>query len=186
MGALDLLLGSEKGSCAFAVLPHATERTLLIETVFVLEAIAAPHLHVDRFLPGTPVRVVVNHKPAAVTKQYPPESFAGTLKKGRPHTLLDKHDIARRVIPAMLKTAQDAAEVTAGQLIESSLAEMNQMLGHELHRLRTLRQVNSHIRPEELELAEREQRELHAAIQGARLRLDCLRMIWKGPPELLE
>ena len=186
MGALDLLLGSEKGSCAFAVLPHATERTLLIETVFVLEAIAAPRLHVDRFLPGTPVRVVVNHKPAAVTKQYPPESFAGTLKKGRPHTLLDKHDIARRVIPAMLKTAQDAAEVTAKQLIESSLAEMNQMLGHELHRLRTLRQVNTHIRPEELELAEREQRELHAAIQGARLRLDCLRMIWKGPPELLE
>ena len=185
-GALDLLLGSEKGSCAFAVLPHATERTLLLETVFVLEAIAAPHLHVDRFLPGTPVRVVVNHKPATVTKQYPPESFAGTLKKGRPYKLLDKEDIARRVIPAMLKTAQDAAEVTAKQLIESSLAEMNQMLGHELHRLRTLRQVNRHIRPEELELAEREQRELHAAIHGARLRLDCLRMIWKGPLELLE
>ncbi len=45
---------------------------------------------------------VVNHKPAAVTKQYPPESFAGTLKKGRPYKLLDKGDIAKRVIPARL------------------------------------------------------------------------------------
>lgn len=86
----------------------------------------------------------------------------------------------------MLKTAQDNAAAAARELIESSLAEMNGMLGHELHRLRTLRQVNRHIRPEELELAEREQRELHAAIHGARLRLDCLRMIWKGPLELLE
>ena len=63
----------------------------------------------------------------------------------------------------MLKTAQDNAAAAARELIESSLAEMNGMLSHELHRLRTLRQVNSHIRPEELELAEREQRESRAA-----------------------
>src|SRR5204862_5638567 len=61
-GAMDLLLGAETGNCSFAVLPAANERTMLLELIFVLEVIAAPRLHVDRFLPLTPVRLVINHK----------------------------------------------------------------------------------------------------------------------------
>jgi len=48
-GAMDLLLGAETGNCAFAVFPAANERTMLLELVFVLETIAAPRLHADRF-----------------------------------------------------------------------------------------------------------------------------------------
>jgi ATP-dependent helicase HepA len=61
-GAMELLLGSETGNCAFGVLPSSAERTLLLELVFVLEVIAELRLHVDRFLPATPIRLVVNHK----------------------------------------------------------------------------------------------------------------------------
>src|ERR1019366_5710502 len=69
-GAMDLLLGAETGNCAFAVLPTTNDRTMLLELIFVLEAIAAPHLHADRFLPPTPVRVVVSHKLVNVTEAY--------------------------------------------------------------------------------------------------------------------
>ena len=72
-GAMDLLLGAETGNCAFAVLPAANERTLLLELIFVLEAIAAPRLHADRFLPLTPIRLVVSHKLEDVS-----EAFCGT------------------------------------------------------------------------------------------------------------
>ncbi len=185
-GALDLLLGSARGTCAFGVLPHTAERTLLIEAVFMLEALADRRLHVDRFLPPTPVRVVVNHRPAVVTKHYPPSAFAGTLKHGPPYQLLDKEDIARRVIPAMLEAATAAAEALAGPLTAAALAQVNELLGHELHRLRSLQQVNQNIRPQEIELAAREQRELATAVENARLRLDCLCLIWKGPLESLE
>lgn len=185
-GALDLLLGSERGICAFAVLPHATERTLLIEAVFVLEALADRRLHADRFLPATPIRVVVNHQPAVVTKHYPPAAFAGTLKKGPPYRLLEREDIARRVIPAMLTTAADGAEALASQTRSEALAQVNQMLTHELQRLRSLQRVNRNVRPREIELAEQEQHQLTAAVSQSRLRLDCLRMIWKGPPDRLE
>ncbi|MEO8429601.1 MAG: RNA polymerase-associated protein RapA, partial [Verrucomicrobiota bacterium] len=43
--AMDLLLGAETGNCSFAVLPTANERTMLLELIFVLEAIAEPRLH---------------------------------------------------------------------------------------------------------------------------------------------
>jgi ATP-dependent helicase HepA len=53
-GAFDLLLGSDKGNCC--VDEHAAGR---LEAVYVLECVAPLQLHVDRFLPPTPVRVTV-------------------------------------------------------------------------------------------------------------------------------
>src|SRR5262249_1347768 len=61
-GAMDLLLGSETGNCAFAVLPMENERTMVLETIFVLETVASPRLHADRFLAPTPIHVAVTHK----------------------------------------------------------------------------------------------------------------------------
>jgi ATP-dependent helicase HepA len=54
-GAFDLLLGSEKGNCSSN--PGAS-RTL--EAVYLLECVAPLQLHVDRFLPPTPIRVKVD------------------------------------------------------------------------------------------------------------------------------
>jgi ATP-dependent helicase HepA len=50
-GAMDLLLGSEKGNCSYV------EGDGGPEAVCVLECVAPPHLHIDRFLPPTPIRV---------------------------------------------------------------------------------------------------------------------------------
>jgi ATP-dependent helicase HepA len=54
-GALDLLLGSEKGNCA--VDPAADSS---VEAVYLLECVAPLELHVDRFLPPTPITVQVD------------------------------------------------------------------------------------------------------------------------------
>ncbi|MDB6017365.1 MAG: polymerase associated protein RapA [Pedosphaera sp.] len=184
-GAMELLLGAEAGNCAFAVLPVAGERTLLLELIFVLEAIAAPRLHVDRFLPATPIRLVVNHKLEEVTALHSGAVLAGKLRKGSPYKLIENEEIARRTLPAMLRHAAILAENLAGTLRESALAEMNQLLGHEVERLKTLMRVNDHIRPQEIKMAEEQQEKLAATLRQARLRLDSLRLIWKGPAEVL-
>jgi len=184
-GAMDLLLSAETGNCAFAVLPTASERTLLLELVYVLESVAAPRLHVDRFLPATPIRLLVNHKLEDVGTVHPAGSFEQKLKKGSPFKLLDNPEIARRTVPAMLQHAGKLAETQATALRTSALGEMNQLLGHEVQRLENLKRVNDHVRPEEIELAKKQQAELIAAIQQSRLRLDSLRLIWKGPSEVL-
>jgi ATP-dependent helicase HepA len=183
-GAMELLLGSEKGNCAFGVLPTADERTLLLEMVFVIEAIAPARLHVDRFLPPTPVRVVMNHKPEAVTKEFPSKSFT-RLQKGAPYKLIDNPDISRKLLPNMIKSGTQSAETTLNEVVAKSLESMNQLLGHEVHRLTTLRQVNENVRQDEVDIAISQQSELAAVIGSARLRLDAIRLIWKGPLEVL-
>jgi ATP-dependent helicase HepA len=129
------------------------------------------------------VRVIVSHKLVEVT-----EALRGTearLQKGSPYKLLENADIVRRVLPAMIEAATKLAEAKAAALRETALTEMNQLLGREVQRLQMLQQVNDHIRPQEIQLAQAQQKELTDALQTSRLRLDALRLIWKGPPETL-
>ena len=185
-GAMELLLGAETGNCAFAVLPTANDRTMLLECIFVLEAIAAPRLHTDRFLPPTPVRVVISHKLVDVTEAFRDGAWEARLQKGSPHKLLENADIARRILPAMIGAATKVAETQAATLRRSALKEMIHLLAHEVQRLQMLQQVNDHIRPQAIELAQAQQSELATSLQQSRLRLDSLRVIWKGPTEALK
>ena len=184
-GAMDLLLGGETGNCAFAVLPTANERTLLLELVFVLETIAAPRLHADRFLLLTPIRLVVNHRLEDVSGAFYDSTWERKLQRGSPSRLIDHADITRQTLPAMFETAARLAETQAVALRQASLKEMNHLLGHEVERLQALAQVNDHVRPQEIRLAQAQREELAIALQQSRIRLDAVRLIWKGPPEAL-
>jgi ATP-dependent helicase HepA len=104
-GAMDLLLGSETGNCVFAVLPAANERTMLLELFFVLEAIAAPRLHADRFLSPTPIRIMINHKLKDVSEDFSDSTWKQKLQKGSPYKLIENSEIVRRTIPAMFDAA---------------------------------------------------------------------------------
>jgi len=184
-GAMDLLLGAETGNCSFAVLPTPNDRALLLEAVYVLEAVAAARLHVDRFLPATPIRLLISHKLEDLSLAHPAGSFERKLRKGSPFKLTENADIARRTLPEMLARAAAQAEAQAVAVRTSALREMNRLLGHEVQRLKSLQRINDHVRPEEIELAARQQADLATAIEQSRLRLDSLRLIWKGPPEML-
>jgi ATP-dependent helicase HepA len=184
-GAMDMLLGAETGNCSFAVLPSTKERTLLLELIFVLETIAASHLHADRFLPPTPVRVVLSHQLEDVSEPFGDTTWERRLQKGSPYKLIENTEITRQTLPAMFQSAATLAENRASALRQSALKEMNHLLGHEVQRLQTLLQVNDHVRPEEIKLAQAQQEELATVLRQSRLRLDCLRLIWKGPPAAL-
>jgi ATP-dependent helicase HepA len=143
-------------------------------------------LHADRFLPLTPIRVVINHKLADVTEAFADTAWEQTLQAGSPAKLIDNAEISRRTLPAMFEKAGTLAETRATELRQAALHEMNRLLGHELERLQTLAKVNDHIRPEEIRLAQAQKEELDVVVAQSRLRLDSLRLIWKGPPAALE
>jgi len=185
-GAMELLLGGETGNCSFAVQPAAGERTMLLELIFVLEAIAAPRLHVDRFLPVTPIRLVVTHKLEDVSDVYCGTAWERKLQKGSPYKLIENAEIAQQTLPAMFQKAAMVAEIKSAGLRQTALKEMTHLLGREVERLQTLALVNDHIRPEEIRLAQEQQEELGTTLQQSRIRLDSVRLIWKGPPEALK
>jgi ATP-dependent helicase HepA len=184
-GAMDLLLGSETGNCSFGMLPTADERSVLLDLIYVLEVIAAPRLHADRFLPLTPVRIVLNHNLEDVGADFFGGAWDQRLQPGSPFPLIENPRVAEQTLPAMFQAADALAETRAAELRKAALEEMNHLLGHEVERLKTLAMVNDHVRPQEIKLAQEQQEELAAVLKQSRLRLDSVRLIWKGPSEVV-
>jgi ATP-dependent helicase HepA len=182
-GAKDLMLGSEKGNSAFAIWPDGLSRDILLEAVYLLECVAPGRLHVDRFFPATPIRVIVDHQLADCSGRFSIELLEKNLKDSSVYSFLDRPEISQVLLPKMLHRTQELAEARIPGLVVGAVAEMETHLGHEVARLRALRQVNRSIREEEIALAEEQITLLRQHMETARLRLDALRLIWKGPRE---
>jgi ATP-dependent helicase HepA len=82
-GAFDLLLGSEKGNCSAD--PDAVPG---LDALYLLECVAPLQLHVDRFLPPTPIRVKLDG-----------EDIESLLEKAR--------DTAQAQVPAIVAQARE-------------------------------------------------------------------------------
>lgn len=178
-GALDLLLGSELGNATFAVWRGAEADGLLVECAFVAECAAPAALHVDRFLPATPIRVIVNHAFKNMTDKV--DIAEAPLVRGRPERLLDQPSIKNKIVPKMVRRAEEIAKKRAKELAEAAKTVMETQLEDELSRLRDLQQINDHIRDEEVTGLEAHQTALATALTSPQLRLDALRLIWCRP-----
>jgi ATP-dependent helicase HepA len=184
-GALDLLLGTARGNCAFGAMPDSGDQSLLLEAWFVLESVADTRLHVDRFLPITPLRAVVDHHGRDLTDHLPKSVLDQRVRPAPPYRLLDDPKIRHSILPAMLQAAHRAAKNLSQHLLQDSLQSMRRLLDHEIHRLERLQALHGHVRPQEIELSRRERQALTRALQDSRVRLDSARLVWKGPEGLL-
>ena len=107
-GALDLLLGVEAGNAAFGVWKTPGAESVLLEVHAVVECVAPAALHVDRFLPATPLRVVVDH--ALADHSDDATLAAAKLEKGDVFRLLDRGVVKKKLLPAMIAKAQALAK----------------------------------------------------------------------------
>ena len=179
-GALDLMLGSEAGNATFGVWDSAWEKIILLEAWIVVECVAPARLHVERFLPQTPLRILVDHKGGDHTDN---AAFAKpVLRKGDPASLLKNEKVKRAFLPAMLEHTRALGSTKSHAVIQEAMALMRGEMAAEIARLRDLAEVNDHIKPEEIAALEERESELAAVIENARVRLDAVRLIWKAPP----
>lgn len=143
-GGMDLLLGSEKGNSAVAAAEGL--KGFLLQAVFLLECVAPPRLEAGRFLPPTPISILLKDD-GREAAQRPPR-----LRDGPPLQLAG----AAARIQSLLATARERAAAQVPAIQKQAQAEMRASLGAEPDRLRALRKVNElHIRPEIAALEQR-------------------------------
>ena len=173
----DLLLGSEAGNSAFGMWKTPGSESILLEYVAVVECVAPAALHLDRFLPPTPVRVVVDHALADHSQDEALE--AAQLEKGDIFRLLDRGAVKKKLLPAMFTHVQTLAAARMAAMVAGATAAMNTQLQSEIARLESLREHNDHIKPEEISGLRAQQEQLAAALASAHLRTDALRLIFR-------
>jgi len=91
--------------------------------------------------------------------------------------LLEKPAVKRKLFPDMMNAARKLADTEVTALIAQATDAMKSQLQAEIHRLEDLRQINDHVRPEEIAAMRAQMAELEATLHTARLRLDAVRLV---------
>ena len=175
--SIDMVLSSGTGSASFGVLRGFNRPGMLLEILFVLETTGEQSIYVDRFLPNTPLRIVVDHTGKDVTDSYSVETFDKKVTAGSIDPLLDNERVVETLLPDMISAAKSKAAAHRKEEIAMGMLRMNLTLNHEIERLFVLQQKNKNIRPEEIQIAVGEQGTLATLIQHAQLRMDAIQLI---------
>ncbi|HEY0944666.1 MAG TPA: RNA polymerase-associated protein RapA [Opitutaceae bacterium] len=178
--AIDLLIDSPGGTTAFGVLA-SDKHDLLLEAIFVLEAIAEARWHIDQFLAPTPVRIVVDLRGDNVTAEHAPGVLAADLEDSDIHRFLERPGFNADLLRTMLEAATALAEEQGQALKAAAQTKATAALEAEVQRLIDLKKINDHVRAEEIALAGEQRDRTAAALAQTRLRLDAIRLIVATP-----
>lgn len=175
-GSLSLLLQQNQGVASVAWVDSLPEG-LYFEFSFVLQAVAAPDLEIERFLAPSLLRGALNHQGnwqknltlAALPKKDLPEEW---LQKIRPRL--------RDMTTPLFIRAQTEFEKSAQNKRREAIQNAERSFDDEISRLQALAKVNRSISAIEVEALVQRRERVITAIKESRLRLDSLRMILGG------
>ncbi|MXP53746.1 RNA polymerase-associated protein RapA [Pantoea sp. Seng] len=176
---LDLILSGDTGSCALSLLKNKAlpVGTLLVEMVYVVEAQAPKSLQLTRFLPPTPVRLLMDRAGNNLAGKVEFESFNRQLNAVNRHTGSKLVNAVQQEVHEILTQAEKVVIPEAQAIIAAAKVEADEKLSAELSRLEALRAVNPSIRDDEVEALESNREQVLASLGDAGWRLDALRLI---------
>ena len=179
VAAMDLVLSSDTGNASMSVVrhPELTGGQFLLECLFIVEAVAPSHLQVGRFLPPTPIRILIDQHQDDLTDEIVHNALIETDDRLNKEQIGEFLSQQRPVIQALLATAQQQAALKMKTLINTSLQSMIQSLSYEIKRLVSLKKVNPSIKTQEIEQLKAKVIALNEVIQSAQLKLDAVRFI---------
>jgi ATP-dependent helicase HepA len=177
--SMDLVLSSETGNAAISVIKHPDLKAgqFLMECLFIVECSAPAELQIGRFLPPTPVRVLINQLQQDVTRDIDHRDLWETGKSFDKQQIISFLNNQRLLITKILSTAEQKAKADMQVLINDANTTMLTSLSAEIKRLVRLKKVNPTIKTEEIEYLKDMTMLAHENIQAAHLRLDAVRFI---------
>ena len=176
---IEQTLSAELGNAALATMSvkGVEPGTLFLEAIFALNSMAPKSLQLDKFLPVSPQRIVVNITGRDLSEVLPYEQLnelCKGLKRSMAHAVLKE---IRNDVGKLLEHAQKVAEAAVPSLISQASDAMNQELGNEIQRLKSLQAKNPLIRDEEIEALRHQQSACQEYIEKTGLDVQAMRII---------
>ncbi|MEH8151159.1 RNA polymerase-associated protein RapA [Aeromonas veronii] len=176
-GGIDLILGSEIGATSVALLKNKALPigSILLELIFVAESAAHPQLY--RFMPPTPIRLLMDKNGQNLGEKVAFDAFNRQLTPVNRHLGSKLVTASQPVIHGLIGKGQAIAEELKAGIVDKARAQMAQTLQQDLDRLEALKAVNPNVRDSELDYLRNLQAELHHLIDQTQLKLDAIRFI---------
>ncbi|BFM06518.1 RNA polymerase-associated protein RapA [Halioxenophilus aromaticivorans] len=176
---MDMVASGDHGNCSLCTLklPPLKAGTWLLEAVYVVHCPAPKAHQLNRFLPLTPIRVlldqggkdlagvVAGHQLTGLAKTLPRKTAADIVKHLKPE------------VEGRLGKAKTNAETQAKALLKSAREALTKEQDAELARMVALAKVNPNIRAEEISALEEQNAMAENYLKQSQLRLDALRVV---------
>lgn len=177
-GAMDMVLSGDFGNTAFCTmrLPPFKNGAILLEAIFTISTQAPAALQLQRYLPLTTIRIVVDSKKNDLSQILTENHFRKLAKRVRRHNAQDFIRHTRAQVVTMIEQAEQLAAAQEKSIIDAARDQMQDLQTSELERLRALSDINPSIRQEEIDYLEAEIIDLQHYIDLAHIRLDALRV----------
>ena len=176
---IDLIASGDIGKAAMALLVNKQlpAGTLLVELIYMIESQSPKGLQLNRFLPPTPIRLLLDSKGNNLAGHVNFDTLQNKLK------LLSK-DIANKMVKMARPNIEQLIKLGDHKITEIAQAQIreasrlaDQTLSTELNRLTALKAVNKNIRQAEIDVLEKQRVLSLEELSKASWRLDSLRVI---------
>lgn len=177
-GAMDMILSGEYGNTAFCTmrLPPYKAGTILLEAIFTTSCPAPRGLQLQRYLPLTTTRVVVDSQGNDLSGLLTEKHFNKLGQRVRILTAQEFVRHTRAKIVDMIGHAEQLAAKQEPAIVDESRTVMQTVQQSELQRLKALAEVNPNIRQEEIDHLLEETADLQHHLASTHLRLEALRV----------
>ncbi len=178
-GAMEMVTGSELGNTALTAIQWngVARGSLLLECVFLLDALSGRKLQTSRYLPPSAIRIVIDQQGRDHAAGLDPDTLRRERKAVPPDTAIQVIRGYSQPLRNMLKAAEALAQQQTPALVEHARQQAKQTLGAEVERLTALGRLNPNVRQSEIDFFSRQWDEVMDKLAGAGLRLDALRVI---------
>jgi ATP-dependent helicase HepA len=178
-GGIDLLLSEGVGTSAVSLLKNKAlpVGTILLELVYVVDAQAPKSSGIGRFLPKTPIRLMLDAQGNDLSSQVAFEGFNRQLSPVNRHLANKLVTSVQQEVHQLIQRSEAVIQSKVESIRHTAQQEMVSALNRELERLQALKAVNPNIREEEIEILGNQISVLSVLIQQAQYQLDSLRLI---------
>jgi len=178
-GGMDLLMSEGVGTNAVSILKNRAlpAGTLLLELIYVVDAQAPKRSGIGRFLPKTPIRLMLDARGNNLSSQVEFEAFNRQLSPINRHMASKLVTSVQKDVHHLIEKSNEYVLEQVTLIREKAKQEMFQVLNSELERLQALKAVNPNIREDEIAALDSQINALDQYIDQAQYQLDSLRLI---------
>lgn len=176
---MEMILDSELGNATLATISIKSIKpgTLFLESFFTALCAAPKNLQLDRFLPLTPIRVLmdVSGKNLSSILDYKQlNQMCEPVKRHLGYPIIQQIDAD---LETMLTQSKKVAEGQLQEIIKHATNQMKESITHEVNRLEALKSINPSIREDEIAFYKRQLIESEEFIHSTTLKLQALRVV---------
>ncbi len=178
LGTIELFTTSEIGNMAIATHEKKLGEEIYIEFIFKLEALSSEASEATRFLPTTPLRVLMNSKNVDVTKKIPKSKLDSVISTD---IHADQKAMISKIPKDTFKQFQMSANKIASQRAQKYIKMANESLEllckTEISRLEKLSLKNNIVNKDDISKWQEFKEECLTSINEATVSIDAIRVI---------